>query len=56
MCRSNIAPAAAEPLAALLTDMIAVLAEQLGVDPAAVRVGPVDFGDHDETGERWPTT
>lgn len=45
MCRSNIAPAAASPLAALLADMAAELAAREGVDPTQVRIGPVDFGD-----------
>jgi hypothetical protein len=49
MCRANIAPAAAQPLAALLTDMAAIIAEWEGVDPGEVRIGPVDFGDEAES-------
>jgi hypothetical protein len=45
MCRADVDDAAAEPLAALLRDMAAVLAARAGVDPATVRIGPVDFGD-----------
>lgn len=45
MCRADVDPQAANSLAALLVSMATVLAEQEGADPAAVRIGPVDFGD-----------
>jgi hypothetical protein len=44
MCRADVVPSAVAPLAALLSDMRDRLAEVEGVDPANVRVGPVDFG------------
>lgn len=44
MCRADVAPAAEAPLARLLVDMAAALAQQLGHNPADVRIGPVDFG------------
>lgn len=49
MCRADVEQAAQAPLAALLVDMAAVLADLEGADPASVRIGPVDFGpDHNE--------
>lgn len=45
MCRADVSPPAAGPLAAMLVDMARVLADREGVDPATVRIGPVDFGD-----------
>ncbi len=44
MCRADVAPAAQAPLAAVLVDMAAALAELEGFDPADVLIGPVDFG------------
>lgn len=44
MCRADVAPAAQAPLARLLVDMAHALAEQEDLDPASVRIGPVDFG------------
>jgi hypothetical protein len=44
MCRAQVVEPAAMPLAAMLTNMARVLAERDGVDPAMVRIGPVDFG------------
>jgi hypothetical protein len=48
MCRSNVAPATAGPLAAILSTIAAVLADEAGVDPSSVRIGPVDFGEEEE--------
>jgi hypothetical protein len=48
MCRADIAPQASTALAAILASMATVLAEREGADPAAVRIGPVDFGDEHE--------
>jgi hypothetical protein len=45
MCRADVAPHAAGPLAALLLDMAATLAKAAGVEPENVRIGPVDFGE-----------
>jgi hypothetical protein len=45
MCRADIAPQATAALAAILVSMATALAERDGADPAAVRIGPVDFGD-----------
>lgn len=45
MCRSDVAPHAVEPLAALLLDMATTLAKTAGVEPEDVRIGPVDFGE-----------
>ncbi len=44
MCTVNVSAATEEPLAALLTHMRDILAEQTGMDPSKVLVGPVDFG------------
>ena len=44
MCRSDVAPIVALPLAALLTEMGSVLASESGVDPGEILIGPVDFG------------
>lgn len=44
MCRADVHPDAQAPLAALLTDMAHAIAEAEGIDPADVRIGPVDFG------------
>jgi len=44
VCRADVDPAAAVPLATLMADIAVVLAEREGVDPAEVRIGPVDFG------------
>jgi hypothetical protein len=35
-------------LPAILVSMATALAEREGADPAAVRIGPVDFGDDHE--------
>lgn len=50
MCTGSayVEPVAHVPLARLLADMVSVLAEREGVDPAAVTIGPVDFGVADE--------
>jgi hypothetical protein len=48
MCRADIAPQATAALAAILVSMATVLAEREGADPAAVRIGPVDFGEEYE--------
>lgn len=50
MCRADIAPAARPLLGQILGDMAAALADQAGVPASEVRIGPVDFGDH-ETGQ-----
>lgn len=51
MCRADVAPEAQAPLARLLVDMAAALAELEGLDPADVRIGPVDFGPEHNEGE-----
>lgn len=50
MCTGSayVEPIAHVPLARLLADMVSVLAEREGVDPASVTIGPVDFGIADE--------
>lgn len=55
MCRADLSPVAAVPLARLLTDMAAALADLEGTDPAAVRIGPVDFGpdNYEAITTRW---
>src|SRR5438034_930727 len=54
MCRADIAPLAAGPLAALLMAIAERLAAAEGITPGEVRIGPVDFGDERE-GERATT-
>lgn len=54
MCRADVTASAAEPLAAILVDMARVLADREGVNPAEVRIGPVDFGDEDHEQRRRP--
>jgi len=49
MCRSDITAAARPLLGRILGDMATALAQQAGVPAEQVRIGPVDFGDH-ETG------
>lgn len=44
MCRADVAKQAVRPLAAVLKEIAATLAQREGVDPASVRIGPVDFG------------
>lgn len=48
MCRADVNPAAAGPLATLMVDIADVLAAREGVDRSAVRIGPVDFGDESD--------
>lgn len=51
MCRADIAPAARPLLGQILANMAAALADELGTPADQVRIGPVDFGDH-ETGDQ----
>lgn len=44
MCRATVTPDARQPLATLLRDMAAVLADRVGARPDDVQIGPVDFG------------
>jgi hypothetical protein len=48
MCRADVAPQATAALAAILVSMATALAKREGADPAAVRIGPVDFGDDEK--------
>lgn len=52
MCRVDIAPAARPLLGQILADMAQELADQSGVPADQVRIGPVDFGDHEPAGQR----
>lgn len=47
MCRATVAPKAEHALAAVLCDMRDALARLVGVDPAKITIGPVDFGPPD---------
>jgi hypothetical protein len=47
MCRADIAPAARPVLSRILADMAQQLADEAGVPADRVRIGPVDFGDHE---------
>jgi hypothetical protein len=44
MCRCDVAPGAERVLAEVLTSMRDKLAAMDGVDPAGIRIGPIDFG------------
>lgn len=44
MCRADVDQAAAQPLARILDDIAHALADQAGIDRAAVLIGPVDLG------------
>lgn len=44
MCRATVTPDARQPLAHLIRDMAAVLAQQHGASTDDVHIGPVDFG------------
>lgn len=44
MCRADVTQDAEAPLAAILIDTAAALAEQAGVDSQDITIGPVDFG------------
>lgn len=47
MCRADIAPTARGLLGQLLGDMATALADESGTPADQVRIGPVDFGDHE---------
>lgn len=47
MCRADIHPDARALLGSLLGDMAATLADDAGLRPEDVLIGPVDFGEEE---------